>query len=110
VGELMTRHNIKKPAKEAKVRDRVQEFMDKIHGSFVGYFPESHPTRHIHAANGEYAPRDLPSYMDPSAQVDARVPVDANALLSSVFGYPVTFESVMANRPKRDNEDEESEA
>jgi hypothetical protein len=110
VGELVRACGIAKPPKAPKVRDRVQEFLTKINGSFVGYYPERHPTRHVFAANGEHAPNALPVWVDPAAQVDARVSCDTNALLSAAAGYPVTFESVMANRPKRDERDEEEGA
>lgn len=110
VGELVRANGITKPAPAPKVRDRVEEFGNKVNGSSVGYYPETHPNTHILCAAGEHPRNELPVWMDPSAQVDARVPVDPSALLTALMGYPVSVESVMANRPKRDERDEEEGA
>lgn len=98
VSKVAKAHGIEKGKRPKKERDRVAEFAAKLGGSWVGYYPEDHPHTHVHCDGTE--PRAIRPN-EPSGQVI--VPV--SELLVSAVGYATTPQALLANRPKRDEED-----
>jgi len=96
VSKIIKDHGVERGTKPSKVRDRVVEAVDKVGGAWSGYWPTSHPLRHVHVLDAPSLDTEQPS---------AHVTCNASSLLTALVGYAVTPASALANRPKReDNE------
>lgn len=98
VSKIVKAHGITKGKKPTKERDRVAEFIAKLGGSWAGYYPEDHPHSHVHCDGSE------PKAIRPN-EPSGQVIVPVSDLLMSAVGYATTPQSLLANRPKRDEED-----
>jgi hypothetical protein len=98
VSKIVKAHGIERGKKPTKERDRVAEFIAKLGGSWAGYYPEDHPHSHVHCDGSE------PKAIRPN-EPSGQVIVPVSDLLMSAVGYATTPQALLANRPKRDEED-----
>jgi hypothetical protein len=97
VSKIIKDHGIERGTKPEKVKDRVAEAVEKAGGSWRGYWPMEHPTRHVHLLDAPPLDTEQPS---------AHVTCDPSSLLTALVGYAVTPASALANRPKREDSDQ----
>ena len=91
VSALAKRHRITKPVKEVKSKaDAIRE----RDGHWVGYWPESHPTKTPSATNDA-------DIIDSTGSVE----VDVNMLLSRLYGREMTARDAFEQRQRRDEVD-----
>ena len=96
VSAIIKKHGLKKPKAEKPKRDRVQETVDKVGGTWDGYWPPAHPIKHVHLLDAPALDESRPS---------AHVTCNPTSLLTALVGYVITPERALAERPKRDEED-----
>jgi hypothetical protein len=93
VSKIVHAHSLAPPRKPKKVRNRVEEAVDKVGGTWAEYWPTEHPLRHIHLLDAPPPDTVTPSH---------HIPCDPAKLLAPIAGYAVTPEAALANRPKRE--------
>lgn len=93
VSKIAKEHDLIPPKKPKKPRNRVEEAVDKVGGTWVEYWPAEHPLRHIHLLDAPPPDKETASY---------HVPCDPAKLLAPITGYAVTPEAALANRPTRE--------
>jgi len=102
VSAICKAHGVERGTAPKKERDRVAELVAKWGGTFVGYYPESHPTQNCPIDEAEAHEATHPH------KEGVVIKTDSAALLTELVGYAVTPQSVLANRPQRDDESEET--
>jgi hypothetical protein len=93
VSKIVKAHDLVPPREPKKPRNRVEEHIDKVGGTWTEYWPEAHPLNHTHLL-------DAPPLPDTESH---HIVCDPNKLLAPIAGYAVTPQSALANRPQRED-------
>lgn len=92
ISKIIKTHNLA-PLRERKApRNRVEEHIQKVGGTWDAYWPKEHPLLHVHLL-------DAPPHTDMESY---HIVCDSNTLLAPIAGYAVTPQAALANRPKRE--------
>lgn len=94
VSKIIQAHDLVPPRQPKKARNRVEEHIEKVGGTWADYWPEDHPLKHIHLL-------DAPA---PAKAESHHIVCNPNTLLAPIVGYAVTPQQALANRPRREEE------
>lgn len=96
VSKIVKEHGIEKPRRTKPPRDRVLEYVEKVGGTWRGYWHADHPLTHVHLL-------DAPAKPDTPSANSSHVTCNSSALLTAVVGYATTPQRALAERPVRED-------